>query len=142
MKLQEIMSREVEVVVPEASLREAADKMRALDVGPVPVCDGKRVVGMLTDRDITVRATAAGCDPKTTLVHDAMSQEITCCYEDQDVQDAARLMEEKQIRRLLVMNRADDLVGIVSLGDLATEAGGQGQPGEVLKKVSEPTQGP
>ena len=113
--------------------------MEVLDVGPLPVCEGNRVVGMITDRDITVRATAAGCDPKTTLVHDAMSQDITCCYEDQDVQDAARLMKEKQIRRLLVMNRADDLVGIVSLGDLATEAGGQGQPGEVLKKVSEPT---
>jgi len=139
MLVKEIMTRNLEVVSPGDTLEQAARKMEVLDVGPLPVCEGNRVVGMITDRDITVRATAAGCDPKTTLVHDAMSQDITCCYEDQDVQDAARLMKEKQIRRLLVMNRANDLVGIVSLGDLATEAGGQGQPGEVLKKVSEPT---
>ena len=137
--VKEIMTRNLEVVSPGDTLEQAARKMEVLDVGPLPVCEGKRVVGMITDRDITVRATAAGCDPKTTLVSDVMTQDIVCCYEDQDVPEAARLMKEKQIRRLLVMNRADDLVGIVSLGDLATEAGGQGQPGEVLKKVSEPT---
>ena len=84
-------------------------------------------------------ATAAGCDPKTTLVCDAMSQDIIGCGEDQDVREAARLMKEKQVRRLLVMSRAGDLAGIISLGDLATEAGDEGQPGEVLKGVSEPT---
>jgi CBS domain-containing protein len=139
MLVKEIMTPDVEVVSPGDTLEQAARKMEVLDIGPLPVCEGRRVVGMITDRDITVRATAAGCDPKTTLVHDAMSQDIICCYEDQDVREAARLMKEEQIRRLLVMNRANDLVGIVSLGDLATEAGGQGQPGEVLKKVSEPT---
>src|SRR4051812_38615660 len=137
MLVKEIMTHNVEVVSPGDTLEQAARKMEVLDVGPLPVCEGHRVVGMITDRDITVRATAAGCDPKTTLVGDAMTQGITCCYEDQDVSEAARLMKEGQIRRLLVMNRAKDLVGIVSLGDLATEAGGQGQPGEVLKKVSE-----
>jgi len=139
MLIKDIMTPDVEVVSPGDTLEQAARRMEVLDVGPLPVCEGRRVVGMITDRDITVRATAAGCDPKTTLVHDAMSQEITSCYEDQDVQDAARLMKEKQIRRLLVMNRANELVGIVSLGDLATETGDQGQPGEVLKRVSEPT---
>ena len=132
------MTHNVDVVSPGDTLEQAARKMEDLNVGPLPVCEGDRVVGMLTDRDITVRATAAGCDPKTTLVCDAMSQDVVSCYEDQDVREAARLMKEKQLRRLLVMNRAHDLVGIVSLGDLATEAGGQGQPGEVLKKVSEP----
>ena len=139
MLVKEIMTRDVEVVSPGDTLEQAARKMEALDIGPLPVCEGKRVVGMITDRDITVRATAAGCDPKTTLVSEAMTHDIICCYEDQDVRDAAKLMKEKQIRRLLVMSRADDLVGIVSLGDLATEAGDQGQPGEVLKKISEPT---
>src|SRR3954449_6179846 len=139
MLLKEIMTPNVEVVSPGETLEQAARKMADLDVGPMPVCEGNRVVGTLTDRDITVRATAAGCDPKTTLVGDAMSQDIISCYEDQDVQEAARLMKEKQIRRLLILNRANELVGIVSLGDLATEAGDQGQPGEVLKKVSEPT---
>jgi CBS domain-containing protein len=93
---------------------------------------------MLTDRDITVRATAAGCDPKTTLVIDTMSQDVISCYDNRDVHDAARLMKEKQVRRLLVLSRAGELVGIVSLGDLATEAGDPRQPGEVLKEVSQP----
>jgi len=139
MLLREIMTRDLGVVSPGDTLEQAANIMDVLGVGPVPVCEGKRVVGMLTDRDITVRATAAGCDPKTTLVSDAMSQDVVSCYEDQDVQEAAGLMKEKQIRRLLVLNRADDLVGIVSLGDLAIEAEDKGQPGDVLKKVSEPT---
>ena len=135
MKVKEIMTREVDVVSPETTLRDAAERMNSLDVGVLPVCDTDRLVGMITDRDITVRATAAGCDPKTTLVGDAMSQEVIWCYDDQDVQEAARLMKERQIRRLLVMNRANDLVGIVSLGDLATEGE---QSGEVLKEVSQP----
>jgi len=139
MLLKEIMTHNVEVVSPGDTLEQAARKMEELNVGPMPVCEGNRVVGMLTDRDITVRAVAAGCDPKATLVADVMTQEIISCYEDQDVRDAARLMEEKQIRRLLVLSRANQLVGIVSLGDLATEAGDPGEPGEVLKKVSEPT---
>lgn len=139
MLLKDIMTHNLGVVSPGDTLEQAARIMEVLEVGPVPVCEGNRVVGMLTDRDITVRATSAGCDPKTTLVCDAMSQDIISCYEDEDVQEAAKLMKEKQVRRLLVMNRADDLVGIVSLGDLATEAEDQGQPGEVLRKVSEPT---
>jgi CBS domain-containing protein len=133
------MTHNVEVVSPGETLEQAARKMEELDVGPLPVCEGNRVVGMLTDRDITVRATAAGCDPKTTLVTDVMSPEVIWCYEDQDVREAARLMEREQVRRLLVLSRAHDLVGIVSLGDLATEAGDPGRPGEVLKKVSQPT---
>jgi len=137
--VKDIMTANVAVVTPRDTLEEAARIMGVLDVGPLPVCDGRRVVGMLTDRDITVRATAAGCDPKTTLVCDVMSQEVVSCHEDQDVRDAAELMKEKQIRRLLVLSRANVLVGIVSLGDLATGAGDPGQPGEVLKKVSEPT---
>ena len=139
MLVKDIMTHDVEAISPSDTLEQAARKMADLNVGPLPVCEDDRIVGMITDRDITVRATAAGCDPKTTLVGDAMSQDIISCYEDQDVQDAAKLMQEKQIRRLLVVNRANELVGIVSLGDLATEAGDQGQPGEVLKKVSEPT---
>jgi CBS domain-containing protein len=139
MLVKEIMTHNVEVVSPGDTLEQAARKMEELDIGPLPVCEGQRVVGMLTDRDITVRATAAGCDPKTTLVSDTMSQEITCCFEDQDVREAAELMKQKQIRRLLVMNRANDLVGIVSLGDLAAESGDPRQPGEVLKEVSTPS---
>src|SRR6185436_2326340 len=105
------------------TLEHAARRMEELNIGPLPVCEGNRVVGILTDRDITVRATAAGCDPKTTMVSDVMSHDIIRCYEDDDVKAAGRLMKERQVRRLLVMNRANDLVGIVSLGDLATDVG-------------------
>jgi len=139
MRVSEIMTRHVEAVSAGDTLEQAARKMQELDVGPLPVCEGGRVVGLLTDRDITVRATAAGCDPTSTLVDDAMSQDIFCCFEDQDVSEAARVMKERQIRRLPVLSRAHELVGIVSLGDLATEAEDPGQPGEVLKQVSEPS---
>jgi len=137
------MTTNVEVVRPDASLQEAAEKMMHLDVGPLPVCDGERLVGMLTDRDITVRATAQGRDPKTTQVQAVMTPDIIYCFEDQDVADAARLMEEHQIRRLVVLNRDKRLVGIVSLGDLALETDEAGlddaEVGEVLEQVSEPT---
>ncbi len=139
MLVKDIMTSNPEVVSPGDTLEQAARKMELLNVGPLPVCEGIRLVGMLTDRDITVRATAAGCNPKTTLVSDTMSQDLVCCHEDDDVRDAARLMKEKQVRRLPVLNRAGDLVGIVALADLATEAGEQGQPGEVLEEVSRPT---
>jgi CBS domain-containing protein len=123
MVLREIMTTRVEVVHPDATLKEAAQKMKALDVGPIPVCDGDRLQGMLTDRDITVRATAEGRDPNTTKVREVMTPDVVYCFEDQDVREAADIMEEKQIRRLVVLNRDKRLVGIVSLGDLATQTG-------------------
>jgi CBS domain-containing protein len=139
MLVKEIMTHNAEVVSPDDTLEQAARKMEELNIGPLPVCEGNRVVGILTDRDITVRATAAGCDPKKTVVHEIMYYNIIYCYDDQDVSEAAKLMSEKQIRRLLVMDRANDLVGIVSLADLATEARDEGRSGEVLSKVSKPS---
>src|SRR6266403_3821823 len=121
MKLKDIMSTEVEIVRPDASIQEAAEKMRSLDVGALPVCDGRRLSGMITDRDITIRATAAGRDPKTTRVSDCVSSEIVYGFEDQDVDDAQALMEQKQIRRLPVLSRDKQLTGIVALADLATK---------------------
>jgi len=140
MKLREIMTPNVECVRPGDTLQEAAAKMKSLDVGPMPVCgDDDKIVGMLTDRDITIRATAEGKDPKTTRVQDAMSEDVIWCYEDQDTDEAAELMQERQVRRLLVMGRDKRLVGIVSLGDLATE-GKKKQAGETIQAVSEPSQ--
>src|SRR5262245_1505901 len=98
MQLKDIMTPKVEVIAPEATLQEAARKMRQLDIGPLPVCDGDRLVGMLTDRDITVRAVAEGHDPQTTTVREAMTPDLVYGFEDQDVQDATRLMEQYQIR--------------------------------------------
>jgi CBS domain-containing protein len=137
MQLKDLMSREVEVIHPNATIAEAAQRMEALDVGPLPVCDGERLIGMLTDRDITVRATAAGQDPKTTPVRDVMTPEVLYCFEDQDAEEAATLMEDHQIRRLPVLNREHRLVGIVTLGDLALELD-RATSGEVLEQVSRP----
>jgi CBS domain-containing protein len=140
MQLKEIMTRDVEVVRPDATLQEAAGRMKALDVGVVPVCDGEHLMGMLTDRDITVRATAAGRDPRTTRVRDVMTPDVVYCFEDQDVTEAQRLMQERQIRRLLILNRDKRLAGVVSLGDLAVKAGADKVGGAVLERVSEPAQ--
>src|SRR5947208_13187575 len=138
MQLKDIITPGVEVIASEASIYEAAEKMSHRDVGPLPVCDGERLVGMLTDRDITVRAVAAGRDPLTTRVRDVMTPDVVYGFDDQDVQDAARLMEQYQIRRLPVLNRSKRLVGIVSLGDLAVHPGNQPLASEVLEQVSEP----
>lgn len=139
MKLKDIMTEKVEVVAPDTSLYEAARKMRDLDVGVLPVCDGERLVGMLTDRDLTVRAVAEGRDPKTAPVRESMTPEIVYCFEDQEAAEAERIMAEKQIRRLPVLNRDKRLVGIVSLGDLATKTDEARAVGKTLEKVSEPS---
>ena len=139
MKVKDVMTRGAECVRPEATLQEAAQKMKSLDVGPLPVCDNDRLVGMLTDRDITVRAVAEGKDPRATRVRDAMTEGICYCFEDDDVADAARLMKEQQIRRLVVLNRDKRLAGIVSLGDLAVETGDEHLAGQTLEHVSQPT---
>jgi CBS domain-containing protein len=136
--VQEIMTRQVEVVRPDAPIREAAEKMRSLDVGSLPVCDGQRLVGMITDRDITIRATADGRDPAQTRVAEAMTPDIVYCYDDQDVKDVAELMEERQIRRLPIISRDKKLVGIVSLGDLAVDTGKKKLAGQTLTEISKP----
>jgi CBS domain-containing protein len=140
MQLRDVMTRDVEVIHPIATLQEAAEKMESLNVGPLPVCDGKRLVGMVTDRDITVRATSAGLDPKTARVREVMSPDVVYCFEDQDTDEAAHLMEEKQIRRLVILDRDKRLVGIVSLGNLAVTTQDDQLSGEVLERVSEPAE--
>jgi CBS domain-containing protein len=130
----------VEVIHPEATLQEAARKMKGLDIGPLPVCTGKQLEGMLTDRDITVRAVAEGRDPRTTKVQEVMTGDVVYAFEDQDLSEAARLMEECQIRRVVVLDRDKQLVGIVSLGDLAVHTGNDRQAGKTLGRVSEPAE--
>jgi CBS domain-containing protein len=138
MKLSEIMTRDVEVIHPDATLEEAAQRMQDLNVGPLPVCDGDELVGMLTDRDITVRGVASGRSPAMHKVRDAMTRDVVYCFEDQDVREAARVMEQQQIRRLVVLDRNKRLVGIVSLGDLAVDTGDDKLSGQVLEQISEP----
>jgi CBS domain-containing protein len=138
MQLKDVMTPGVEVIAPDASIYAAAQKMSHLDIGPLPVCEDNRLIGMLTDRDITVRAVAAGRDPVTTLVRDVMTPDIVYGLDDQDIADAARLMEQYQIRRLPVLNRNKQLVGMVALGDLAVHPGARPMAAEVLEQVSEP----
>lgn len=105
MLVKDVMSRDVQVTQPHATLREAAELMKVFDVGPLPVCDGDRLVGIVTDRDIIVRSVAEGQDCWEGRVRDAMSTDIAYCFDDDDVAIAARLMKEKQLRRLLILNR-------------------------------------
>jgi CBS domain-containing protein len=112
--------------------------MHALDIGMLPVCSGDRLVGALTDRDIVIRAVAKGYDPIKTPVKEVMTQQIYYCFENDDVEDAAAIMEGKQIRRLPVINSQKRLVGMISLGDLAMRTHDEHLVEEVMERVCEP----
>lgn len=140
MRIAEIMTRDPEVVPCDVLLKDAALRMQQLDVGTLPIRDGDRLVGMLTDRDITVRATAQGRDPTKTQVREVMTPDVVYCFEDQDVSQAAKLMQDKQIRRLPILSREKRLVGIVSLGDVAVHSGQHDTVSETIKEVSEPAE--
>jgi CBS domain-containing protein len=138
MKLSEIMTREVEIIQPDDTMHTAAQKMRDRDIGFLPVCDGETLMGVLSDRDITIRALADGIDINVMLSRDLMTTPAIYCFDDQDVTDAAKLMRENQIRRLVILGRESErVVGVISLGDLARK-GITDISGEVLQRVSEP----
>ena len=138
MKLKEIMTKDVQVIHPDETLQAAAQKMRDQDIGFLPVCEGDRLVGVVTDRDLALRGIAAGVNSKAMLGRDLMTSPIIYCFDDQDVEEAAKLMEEHQIRRVAVLSREDKrLVGVVSLGDMANN-GTKEMSAEVLQSVSEP----
>jgi CBS domain-containing protein len=136
-QVQEIMTHNVEVIDPDGTIQQAAEVMARLDVGLLPVGNADRVLGVLSDRDITIRATAKGYDPRRTKVREVMTTAVWACFLDQDVAEAARLMQEKQIRRLVVLDRSQRLAGIVSLGDVAVSGGNDLVSGSTLERVSE-----
>ena len=138
MNIKELMSSPVETIATDASLASAARRMLDLDVGLLPVADGDAIVGIVSDRDIAIRAVAKGLDPDRTEVRQVMSKDVYSCRDDSSAADACALMESKQVRRLLVMGAADALVGIVSLGDVALHLNRE-KSGEVLKQVSQPS---
>jgi len=140
MQVSEVMTTNVECISPNAALLEAARKMKKLDIGPLPVCgENDRLLGMITDRDIVIRAVADGRDLSETKVQDIMTPGIEYCLEDQSVEHAAHLMRDKQIRRLVVLNHDHRLVGIVSLGDLAVEMLNEEElVGSALEGISQP----
>src|SRR5262245_17210905 len=111
MQLKQIMTPEVERLPKGASVHEVARQMKALDVGMIPVYDGDRLVGMVTDRDLTLRVVAEARDATNTQAHEVMTPEVIYCFEDQMVDEAAQIMEQHQIRRLIVLNRDKRLVG-------------------------------
>lgn len=136
MRVSDIMNSEVCIVGGEQSIQEAAKLMADFDIGALPVGDGDRLVGMVTDRDIAIRAVAQGKSPSTP-VSGIMSEEVMYCFEDEDVEHVIQNMGDIQVRRLPVMNREKRLVGIVSLGDVAT-AHSPSSAGLALSGISEP----
>ena len=133
MRVSEAMTRDVRVATPGQSIRDAAKTMAEIDAGVLPVGDNDRLIGMITDRDIAVRAVAAGKGPDTP-VRDVMSAEVKYCYEDDDIDNVAKNMGDIQLRRLPVISRDKRLVGILSIGDLAKKS--DGQAGKAVKGVS------
>ncbi|HEX9324175.1 MAG TPA: CBS domain-containing protein [Xanthobacteraceae bacterium] len=140
MQIQEIMTRSVDIVDPNTTIRDAARKMRADNVGALPVGENDRLVGMVTDRDIVVRAVAEDRAGGNTAVREVMSERVYYCFEDDDVEQAAKVMSEHQVRRLPVLNRNKRLTGVVALADLGRAAGGAAS--KALKGVSEATENP
>jgi CBS domain-containing protein len=143
--VSEVMTRDVRFIAPQDSLQRAAQMMDEMNVGSLPVCDGDRLVGMITDRDITVRATSAGATPADTRVADAMSGDVRWCFEDQSLDEVMQQMADTQIRRVPVVshNEAHTLVGIVALGDLATRTAEDMRKQDVeqvVEKVSSPSE--
>ena len=136
MKISDIMSRDVQVARPEDTLRDAAETMARIDVGSLPICDGRRLLGIVTDRDIVVRGLAKGLGPDSGVTQ-VMTEGVEYCFEDDDLVEVSDKMAASQIRRIPVVDREKNLVGIVSLGDVAREAR-PAEAGDVLEEVSQP----
>ncbi len=139
MRISEIMTAGVQVVRPDDTIRRAAQLMDELNVGSLPVCTGRKLVGIVTDRDITIRATAAGREPDKTPVSEAMSEDLRWCYDDDDTAKVMDIMRDVQIRRIPVVDRDKNLVGIVALGDIASRLDDEAS-GETLKQISTPAE--
>jgi CBS domain-containing protein len=136
--VSEVMTRDVEVIAPQETLQRAAQLMDELNVGALPVCEGSRLLGMITDRDITVRAVAAGNVPAETRVSDVMSEGVRWVREDDSTDAVTKSMSGMQVRRVPVLNSRDELVGIVSLGDLSTQ--GIDEADTALREISQPSE--
>ena len=136
MLVNEIMTPTVHLVSPETTLREAAVALRDQNVGALPVGDNDRLVGMVTDRDIAIRGVAGGMDPTIDRVAAVMTEQVLYCFDDQPVEDARTYMKGQQVRRLPVINRQKRLVGILALGDMATESETIRPAAEALAGVS------
>jgi len=138
MRVSEAMTRDVKVANPNQSLHDVAKIMADDDVGSLPVGENDRLVGMITDRDIAIRAVAQGKSPDTTKVGEVMSQDVKYCFDDEDIADVALNMGDIQVHRLPVLNHDKRLVGIIALADIANIAGAE-LAGDAVQGISEPT---
>jgi len=139
-KISEVMTSPVSCLSPDATVRDAAQKMRELDIGTIVVCDsGNKPVGVITDRDITVRCTALGLDSATTRVSQCMSRDVVTVKTDSTTKDAEKIMEERQIRRVVAIDEQGKLCGIVALSDIVGVD--RGMTGRIVEKVTQPASG-
>lgn len=140
MKAKDVMTKDTATLGPDATLGEAATLMRQEDCGSIPIVDGGRLVGIVTDRDIVIRAVAAGKDARNTKVSEVMSADPVCISPDTDVDEAAKVMADRQIRRLPVVEDGK-LAGILVIGQIARRGSDEQQTGETLKEISQPRSG-
>lgn len=138
MQVRDVMTRSFQSIGQQTTLHEAAVRMRDLDVGMLPVNDNGEITGTLTDRDITIRGTAQGADPYVTTVGAIMSSEVVYCREDDELDAAARIMEQHQIRRLLVRNTTGEFTGMLSVADLARHPDSEPMASGIMEEVSQP----
>ena len=137
MRIREAMTRQVRTVTPSSSIREAARAMAELDVGALPVSEGDRLVGMVTDRDLVLRGIAQGYTPENTRLDGLITRQVQCCHEDDAVDEVLQQMRDAGIRRMPVLDRDERLVGILTLGDVAAKTESP-QAGEALAEISQP----
>lgn len=138
MKVKDIMTKNVASLNPEDTVEHAAQLMKEYNIGSLPVCNEEKVIGIITDRDIAIRSSAEGENVQKQTVRDIMTSNPVTIKSDIDVQDAARIMSERQIRRLLVVE-SNNLVGVLSLGDVSVEPNSNETAGEALSNISEPS---
>ena len=137
MKVYDAMTTNVQLCTPQDTLKDAAEAMMSLDVGLLPVTDGDRLVGMISDRDIATRGVALGLEPDSP-VQSVMTEDVKYCFDDQELGDVTQNMGDIQVRRLPVLNRGKRLVGIIALGDIARAQAGDGTA-EALSQISQPS---
>ena len=140
MQCSEIMTKNPEYCLPSDTVIKAAQLMKSEDVGPIPIVadkDGKKLTGIVTDRDLAIKVIAEARDPNTTRLEDVMSDDVVSCKETDDVDDVLKLMEDNQVRRIPVVGKNDQLLGIIAQADVATRLGQPGKTGKVVEQISE-----
>jgi len=135
MKVREIMTANVECIAPDTGAIDSAHKMKTLDVGFLAVCEGDRLMGTVTDRDLVIRGLAGDRDIRTCTARDVMTPDVFWCFEDDNIKDVAEKMRDKGVRRMLILNESKRLVGVVSIGDISKVE--EKESGKTLKDIAE-----